>query len=178
VNHWPKWTTEQVTLGPSEGAWSELGEREARLLDKALAGWLLAPVEHVGSTSVPGLIAKPILDLQAAVADLDECALLIAMVLAHYGWEYVPPDLDHRPWRRLFVQVIDGHRSAHLHVMTPKCPRWNQQLVFRDALRAESGTPGEVCRAETDLGNPPRWRSRVILSSEGRLRSRCAQSLE
>ena len=81
--------------------------------------------------------AKPILDLQAAVADLEECALPIAEVLAHHGWEYVHPDLDHRPWRRFFVQVINDHRRAHLHVMTPGCPRWHEQLVFRDALRAD-----------------------------------------
>jgi GrpB-like predicted nucleotidyltransferase (UPF0157 family) len=61
----------------------------------------------------------------------------IAEALAHYGWEFVPPDLDHRPWRRFFVQVIDDRRSAHLHVMTLGCPRWDQQLAFRDALRGD-----------------------------------------
>jgi GrpB-like predicted nucleotidyltransferase (UPF0157 family) len=46
------------------------------------------------------------------------------------------PDLDQRPWRRFFVKVPDGRRSAHLHVMTPDSPRWHEQIAFRDALRA------------------------------------------
>jgi len=57
---------------------------------------------NVGSTAVPGLAAKPILDLQAAVADL-ACAPRIAAVVAPTGWHHVPPVLDRRPWRRFFV---------------------------------------------------------------------------
>jgi len=40
-------------------------------------------------------------------------------------------------WRRFFVKVTDGRRSAHLHVMTSDSPRWHQQIAFRDALRAD-----------------------------------------
>lgn len=117
-------------------AWAQRGEREREFLDTALVEWLVAPVEHVGSTAVPGLRAKPILDLQGAVADLD-CALPIATALAPAGWIYVPPELDGRPWRRFFVQVANDHRTAHLHVMTRDEYRWGEQLVFRDALRAD-----------------------------------------
>jgi GrpB-like predicted nucleotidyltransferase (UPF0157 family) len=136
VTDWPAWATEQVRLVPSDEEWLHRGERKRRLLDTALSSWLLAPVEHVGSTAVWGLPAKPILDLQAAVADV-ECAPLIAAALGATGWWYVPPELDRRPWRRFFVQVVDGRRAAHLHVMTLECPRWKEQLAFRDALRAD-----------------------------------------
>jgi GrpB-like predicted nucleotidyltransferase (UPF0157 family) len=61
----------------------------------------------------------------------------IAAALAPHDWHYVDPDLDQRPWRRFFVKVTEGRRSAHLHVMTPDSPRWHQQIAFRDALRAE-----------------------------------------
>jgi len=133
---WPAWATEQVALHPPDTGWQQCGERECQRLDAVLGRWLLAPVEHVGSTAVPGVAAKPILDLQAAVADL-ACAPRIATVLAPTGWHHVPPALDRRPWRRSFVQVIDGHRSAHLHLMTLGSPRWDEQLTFRDALRAD-----------------------------------------
>jgi len=136
MNHWPAWATEPVALHPPDVRWQDRGERECRRIEAALGQWLLAPVEHVGSTAVPGLAAKPILDLQAAVADLG-CAPRIAAVLAPTGWHYIPPGLDRRPWRRFFVQVVDGHRRAHLHVMTPTSPRWCEQLTFRDALRAD-----------------------------------------
>ena len=94
-------------------------------------GWSI-----VGSTAVPGLAAKPILDLQAAVADL-RCAPSIAAVLGPEHWHYVDPDLDARPWRRFFIKASDGHRVAHLHVMTLGSARWSEQLAFRDALRAD-----------------------------------------
>jgi GrpB-like predicted nucleotidyltransferase (UPF0157 family) len=116
---WPAWANEQV-----------------RLVDTALSSWLRAPVEHVGSSPVQGLPAKPILDLHTAVADI-ECAPLIAEVLVSAGWWYVPPELDRWAWRRLFVQIVDGHGVAHLHVKTLECARWREPLVFRDALRAD-----------------------------------------
>jgi GrpB-like predicted nucleotidyltransferase (UPF0157 family) len=93
-------------------------------------------VEHVGSTAVPGLAAKPILDLQALIVDL-HCAPRIAATLVPAGWHYVDPELDDRPWRRLFVKVIAGRRTAHLHLMTENSARWREQLVFRDALRGD-----------------------------------------
>jgi len=122
---------------PPDDAWQPSGEQERRRLDAILAAWLVAPVEHVGSTAVPGLAAKPILDLQAAVDDLG-CGSDIAAVLAHGGWHDVPPPLDGRPWRRLFVKVDGARRVAHLHLLLPTHPRWRQQLVFRDALRADA----------------------------------------
>ncbi len=61
-------------LSPSRcGRQMRRGERERQLLETKLGPWLVAEVEHVGSTAVPGLAAKPILDLQAAVEDL-RCA--------------------------------------------------------------------------------------------------------
>jgi len=122
VAEWPSWAREQVEVHPPDKAWRERGIQAGLLLEAALAAWLVGPVEHVGSTAVPGLPAKPILDLQAAVADL-ACASRVAATLAPAGWHFVPPELDGRPWRRFFVQIADRHRIAHLHLMTPSSPR-------------------------------------------------------
>ena len=127
---------EQVQVHPPDEAWQRRGEQERRLLDVTLAAWLVVPVEHVGSTAVPGLPAKPILDLQAMITDL-ESTPDIAAALAPDRWHYVPPELDGRPWRRLFVKVVDGRRAGHLHVMAQGSARWGEQLAFRDALRAD-----------------------------------------
>ncbi len=85
---------------------------------------------------MPGLAAKPIIDLQVPVADPDRIPGLEAS-LAPHGWHLVPPELDCRPWRRLLVEVVDGRRAAHLHVLTLDGSRWAEQLAFRDALRAD-----------------------------------------
>lgn len=119
-----------------QGAWQRRGAQLCRQLDMWLSRWLVASVEHVGSTAVPGLAAKPILDVQAAVLNLD-CAEAIAEVLAPVGWHLVPAELDARPWRRFLVQVVDEHRAAHLHLLPAGSPRWSEQLAFRDALRAD-----------------------------------------
>ncbi len=100
-----------------------------------LARWLVAPTRHVGSTAVPGLAAKPVIDVQAAVVDLG-CADAVAQALAATGWHLVPAQLDARPWRRFLIQVVDEHRAAHLHLLSADSTRWAEQLAFRDALRA------------------------------------------
>ena len=136
MSGWPTWATEQVQLrAPCEG-WQRRGEQLCRQLDAVLARWLVAPVEHVGSTAVPDLAAKPVIDVQAPVLDLD-CAGAVAEVLAPAGWHLVPADLDARPWRRFLVQVVDEHRAAHLHLLPVGGARWAEQLAFRDALRAD-----------------------------------------
>ncbi len=81
MDDWPGWATEQVRVQAPCPAWRQHGEQLCRHLDAALGRWLVAPIEHVGSTAVPGVAAKPILDVQAAVLDLD-CAQAIAPVLA------------------------------------------------------------------------------------------------
>lgn len=108
------------------------GER-LRLLD-LLGPWLVDDVHHVGSTAVPGLPAKPIIDLMAGVRALD-AAPDIALVLSPHAWHYVPPELDGRPWRRFLVKVAADRRVAHLHLLDPATPRWAEQLRFRDRLR-------------------------------------------
>lgn len=133
---WPAWATAQVQVQPADPQWQWLGERLRAELEAALTRWLTAPVEHVGSTSVPGLPAKPVLDLQAAVSDLD-CAPAVAEALAGSGWHLVPPDLDGRPWRRFMVQAAGEVRVAHLHLMVGGTERWVEQLAFRDALRED-----------------------------------------
>lgn len=133
---WPAWATEPVHLVDSDGDWPARGQGERRELEGLLWPWLTRRIEHVGSTAVPGLPAKPIIDLQAAVADL-ACTAQVAARLTGHGWQLVDPDLDRRPWRGFLVKVTAGRRSAHLHLMTADSPRWGEQLAFRDALRAD-----------------------------------------
>lgn len=152
VAEWPAWAVERVDVHPPDPAWQQRGEQAARLLDAVLSAWLVAPVEHVGSTAVPGLAAKPVLDLQGAVADLD-CASRVAAVLAPLRWHYVAPELDERAWRRLFVQVADERRTAHLHLVAAGSARWSEQLAFRDALRADPALRDRYATLKRELAH-------------------------
>lgn len=136
---WPNWATETIEIVDADPDWEAQGQRLCDTLQALLAPWLVGRIEHVGSTAIPGLPAKPIIDLQAAVAHLDASDSMAA-VLSKHDWHYVTPDLDRRPWRRFFVKINEGHRSAHLHIMTTDSARWHQQIAFRDALRADPST--------------------------------------
>jgi GrpB-like predicted nucleotidyltransferase (UPF0157 family) len=148
---WPVWATERVEVVDHDLDWADRGPRERDLLQELLAPWLTAAVEHVGSTAVPGLAAKPIIDLQAQVATLDVADELVPVVAPH-GWHYVPPELDGSPYRRFFVKVRDDRRVAHLHVMTAD-GRWHQQLAFRDALRADPALVRAYARLKVELAD-------------------------
>jgi GrpB-like predicted nucleotidyltransferase (UPF0157 family) len=135
----PAWAVERVHLSGYDSRWPGRAAEYANELRPVLAPWLRGAIEHVGSTAVPGLVAKPVIDLMAQVTDIDVVVNQVAGALGELDWRYVPPELDGRPWRRFLVKVSpDGqHRLAHLHLMGPGARRWDQQLRFRDALRAD-----------------------------------------
>jgi GrpB-like predicted nucleotidyltransferase (UPF0157 family) len=133
---WPAWATAPVVLAEPDPGWAARGRAMAGRLDELLAPWRTTPTEHVGSTAVPGLPAKPVLDLQVAVPGFAVTADVL-LALAPDGWHPVPPELDRRPWRRFFVLPDGDRRVAHLHLLLADGDRWRDQLVFRDALRAD-----------------------------------------
>jgi GrpB-like predicted nucleotidyltransferase (UPF0157 family) len=149
----PAWAFEAVHLSAYDPGWPVQAEAYAAELRPVLAPWLLSPIEHVGSTSVPGLAAKPVIDLMALVSDLDATVESVAPMVGEAGWRYVPPELDGRPFRRFLAKVTpdDRHRLAHLHLMAPGAARWDQQLRFRDALRARPALRDEYAAVKSRL---------------------------
>lgn len=141
----PAWAYERVEVVGYDPNWVVKAARDVQELAKRLSSWAVAPVEHVGSTAVPGLPAKPIIDMMVAVRSLD-VAPEIDLTLRPAGWHLVPPELDQRPWRRFFVKVVNGHRDSHLHVMVAGDSRWTGQIVFRDRLRADAELRDEYAR--------------------------------
>ncbi len=140
----PPWAYERPEVHPHDPRLLALAATERERLLALLAPWLADGVEHVGSTAVPGLAAKPVIDLMASVRDLDAVVAQAGGPLAADGWCYVPPGLDGRPWRRFFVKpdVSGQHRYAHLHMIRAGHPRWVEQVAFRDALRRDAGLAG------------------------------------
>ncbi|MEO3752373.1 GrpB family protein [Streptomyces sp. B6B3] len=136
----PPWAYERAEVHAPDPRWAADAEAErARLLD-LLAPWLVDGVEHVGSTAVPGLVAKPILDLMASVHDPEAVVERALRRLVEDGWCHVPPELDGRPWRRFFVKPDPSgqRRKAHLHLLPCDHERWREQIAFRDMLRRDA----------------------------------------
>ena len=133
-----------IEIKPYDPGWPEwfLVER-ARVM--AALGELAAAVEHSGSTAVPGMAAKPILDILVGVDDFKDAPRAVAP-LAGLGYEYQG---ELRPgW--LFFRTDDPH-DRHLHVVERDGQDWWAQLAFRDALRADSELVAEYERVKTDL---------------------------
>lgn len=122
---------EEIHLRSYDPAWPGLFEREARVLTGALASHIVGGVHHVGSTAVPGLTAKPVIDIMVGVADLDSSRPCIDL-LARYGYCHAPyrPDVMH--W---FCKPDPAHRTHHLHLVPAGSRRFTDVLAFRDYLR-------------------------------------------
>ena len=130
-----------VRLVPYHPEWPALFARERDALRRALGG-LPAEIEHVGSTAVPGLSAKPILDLLAGLPDgvADGAALaLYRAAFERAGYEYRGE--YGIPGRHYFIK--GEPRTHHLHVVGRASEFWRTHVLFRDQLRADA----EVARA-------------------------------
>lgn len=107
-------------------------EERDRIL--AVVGDLIVAVEHIGSTAVPGLGAKPIIDIMPAVRSLVDAEQCIGP-LEGIGYEYVPEYNELIPERRYFHRGPEDARTVHLHMVEQTSEFWERHLLFRDWLR-------------------------------------------
>ncbi|HEY6424331.1 MAG TPA: GrpB family protein [Pseudonocardiaceae bacterium] len=149
--HWPIWATETVRLIESQPAWADLAEDFIGEVQDLLGHWLSSDVLHVGSTAIPGLPAKPVIDLQALSQDPDTAIAGAHDALTARSWYFVPRHLDQQPWRWFIVRAdpTGQHRLAHLHLMRPGQRRWHEQLAFRDRLRTKPALADEYTAVKT-----------------------------
>ena len=120
--------------------WPRRFEAERALLERLLAPWLEGGVRHVGSTAIPGIAAKPIIDMIAGVRDLDEARAAFDP-LRERSYLYAPhrPGISHhfsKPSLR-FSEQTHG-----LSLTEPGSDLWRERLAFRDALRADPALVG------------------------------------
>lgn len=114
--------------------WPQRFEEERQSIERVLGGYTVA-IEHVGSTAVPGLAAKPIIDILVGIRRLDDARFCIAP-LASIGYEYVPEYEKEVPDRRYFHKGPSRARTHHLHMAEDHGDFWDRHLLFRDYLRA------------------------------------------
>lgn len=108
-------------------------------------------IEHHGSTAVPGLAAKPVIDILVAVDSMAR-ATRYAMVLVEYGYEEVDPRYREMwPERIVLVRREHGTRVCHIHLMLRGHPIWTRLLAFRDYLRSHPEVAAEYAALKRDL---------------------------
>jgi GrpB-like predicted nucleotidyltransferase (UPF0157 family) len=125
--------SEPVVIVDYDPAWPKKFLDERILLEGVFPK--TAVIEHIGSTAVPRLAAKPIIDIMVGVSRLDEAEARVPD-LALLGYEYVPEYEALLPERRYFRKPRHGLREVHLHCVLPGSDFWIRHLAFRDYLRA------------------------------------------
>lgn len=122
-----------IELVPPDPRWPALFAAERDAIATALAPWLVGAPEHIGSTAVPGLAAKPVIDIMAPVASLEAARPAIAAAAA-LQYLHAPYQAAVMHW---FCKPSPQHRTHHLHLVPLGSPLWQARLAFRDALRAD-----------------------------------------
>ncbi len=132
----PRSGGEAVVLADYDPGWPTLYESEAAKVRRAL-GAAAMELHHAGSTSVPGLAAKPILDMVLEVADTtDEASYAPALEAAGYAFRVREPDwFEHRMFRGA---AGPARLAVNLHVFSAGCPEITRMLAFRDRLRGHA----------------------------------------
>ena len=148
----PVWAFEAIEIKKPDPSWKEKGIREGEEVYNSLSAFGVKQVEHIGSTAIPNLPAKPIIDLMASIPSFELIDEIVENLTLH-DWHYIPPVLDKQPWRRFFVKVKNDKRVAHLHLMQEGEKRWEKQIKFRNKLRTNSDLAEEYATIKSQLAH-------------------------
>ncbi len=107
-------------------------------------------IEHIGSTSVPGLIAKPVIDILIGLDDFSHADGRVPGIVS-LGYRYIPDYEDEMPYRRFFTRDTEGERSHHIHMVQRGGEFWERHLLFRDYLREHSPAAREYAHLKAGL---------------------------
>jgi GrpB-like predicted nucleotidyltransferase (UPF0157 family) len=148
----------RIVIMEPQARWpAEFAEIDGRL--RAALGPLALSINHIGSTSVPGLDAKDVIDLQISVAALDVAALRPGIEQAGYllgdeiWFDHVPAGQDADPalWAKLRAAAPEAGRRTHIHIRVRGRPNERYALLFRDYLRAAPGAAGSYALIKREL---------------------------
>lgn len=168
--------SDPVVIVDYNPAWPEMYREEERRVLGAIGPCVVA-IEHVGSTAVPGLCAKPIIDIMVGIRSLSDAPACLEP-LQGLGYEYHPRAEAMLPERRYF-----GRTGYHLHMVEATSDFWRRHIRFRDRLRAEPETAlayGELkqrlaARFGTDRGGYTEAKTEFI---EGVVRRSCHAAVD
>jgi len=129
--------------------WPMVFKAEAARLNQLLSAYVRGSIEHVGSTSVPGLLAKPTIDIMIGVESLSASQPAINILTAN-GYCYYPYKPEQMHW---FCAPSPEKRDFHVHLIPFESDLWNERLRFRDILRSNSKVRNEYAALKRQLMN-------------------------
>ena len=139
--------TQPVEVVEYDQDWPRAYAEERDRIAAAIGETILA-IEHVGGTAVPGLPAKPVIDLMVGVEDIERAGPAVAGLI-NLGYEYVPELERELPDRRYFRRGTP--ESHHVHMVPVSSDYWAEHLLFRDYLRSHPQAAEEYGKLKRGL---------------------------
>ena len=145
-----------ITIANYDPAWPRRFEAERDLIYSACGRNAFTTIEHMGSTAVPGLAAKPIIDMMPGLRSLDDAPPIITHMQT-LGYHYVPEferptEFDEgMPFRRYLRKDVEGRRAFHVHMVEDASDFWRKHLLFRNYLRAHAAARDDYARLKREL---------------------------
>jgi GrpB-like predicted nucleotidyltransferase (UPF0157 family) len=143
-----------VELVPYDPRWPRAFEEERDHLRSCVPPGILTRIEHFGSTAVPGLHAKPIVDILVEVRDLEEVRSRVVPILEAQGYDYfwrASSGESTPPFYAWFIKRDGtGIRTHHIHMVEPHFEHWDR-LLFRDYLIARPDAAQRYAELKTEL---------------------------
>lgn len=142
---------DEVVVVEYDHARKAIFDEEQRILEPLFAG-TGAAIVHVGSTSIPGLGGKPVVDIMIGVSSLDDVENRLDW-LEEYDYTYVPEYENSISERRFFRKPATGTRKVHLHCIPLSSDFFREHIEFRDYLRDHPETAADYYRLKQELAN-------------------------
>ena len=150
--------TAAIVIVPYDPAWPAEFHHLGAALRSALGNHAVR-IDHIGSTAVPGLAAKDVIDIQVTVASLDAEAVSAAITPLGYqvhegiADDHIPPggNPSAAEWQKHFARARTGQRPAHIHVREVNRANQRYALLCRDFLRAAPSTAAAYMRVKVAL---------------------------
>ncbi|MBS3784966.1 MAG: GrpB family protein [Anaerolineae bacterium] len=139
--------TRHIEVVPHNPHWSEQFEQEVDELT-AVFGEEIVAAHHIGSTAIPGIVAKPIIDILLEVRDIGRIDAFNEEMRAR---GYLPKGAFGIPGRRFFIKGTEESRTHHIHVFQAGDPEFRRHLTFRDYLRAHRDEAQAYSRLKQEL---------------------------
>jgi GrpB-like predicted nucleotidyltransferase (UPF0157 family) len=123
-----------VELKNHNKEWKKLFAQEAKKISSQISNYIV-DIQHIGSTAIPNIVAKPIIDIAVAINELSNIEQVVTL-LEEGGYEYRGE--QGIPDRHMFVKGNEECRTHHIHVMVNTSYEWKKHILFRDYLRKNS----------------------------------------
>lgn len=143
---------DSIVLIPYQPNWPRMAADEIAALEAILPKNNIVDIQHVGSTAIPKMYAKPIIDIQIIVRSLDVMKLIAVPILQKLGYEYWDENPD--PEKMFFVKGMPPYgekRTHHIHIFTESAPYSRDKIRFRDYLRQHANAANEYQQLKEKL---------------------------